>query len=315
MTSLEDIHLPPLGLEHIASGKVRETYRLDDDHLVLVTTDRISAYDHKMAEPIPNKGRVLVGMNSFWLDKIAKADIVRSHREDNFDIESFLERETDPYYKGRTEVVKTADMLPGECIVRGRLTGTAWEEYKQNGTVHGMRVSPGMAESQAFREPIFTPSTKAEKGQHDKPISFEQFTDLLDDVALARTVRDIALAMYDLQAQHAAEHGIIIADTKYEIGLINRMPVVCDEIATPDSSRFWPSGLVLVGETPPSFDKQYLRDYLLKELHWNKQPPVPPLPSDVVVNTARKYQQAYELITGLPLRNWPGIHVELPDIV
>ncbi len=302
---------PELPLKHLHSGKVREMYEFDEGHLAFVTSDRISAFDVIMNEPVPNKGRVLNGMTSFWFNQTV--DLVTNHRAavNYSDIQTELMHS---YYQGRTEIVKKVNMLPIECIVRGYLTGSALAEYQENGTVHGMPVPAGMVESQAFREPIFTPSTKAQIGYHDENISFEDAVVLLGDRQLAHKLRDVSLHIFDLQSRRAAESGIVMADTKYEFGeLSDGTLVLCDEVGTPDSSRFWPADKVELGKSVPSYDKQYVRDYL-KSTGWDKTPPPPPLPSDVVANTARKYQQAYELITGLRLADWPGIHVEIPGI-
>lgn len=301
---------PALPLTHLHSGKVREMYEFDEEHLVFVTTDRISAFDVVLNEAVPNKGRVLNGMTSFWFNQTV--NLVTNHRA-AVQYSAIPEALMQPYYQGRTEIVKKVNMLPIECIVRGYLTGSALAEYQENGTVHGMRAPAGMVESQAFPEPIFTPSTKAEQGMHDENISFEDAVVLLGDRRLAHKVRDVALHIFDLQSRRAAEKGIVMADTKYEFGeLSDGTLVLCDEVGTPDSSRFWPADQVEEGKTPPSFDKQYVRDYL-KSIGFNKRPPAPTLPEDVLANTARKYQQAYELITGLPLASWPGIHVDIPE--
>jgi phosphoribosylaminoimidazole-succinocarboxamide synthase len=293
-----------LGLPHVHSGKVRDIYAVGDDRLLMVTSDRISAFDVIMAEPIPDKGRVLTAMSAFWFDQLA--DIVPGHllSTDLADLpESAQNVAAEADLAGRVMLTRRADMLPVECIVRGYITGSAWKEYSRAGTMHGTRLPEGLLESARLPEPVFTPSTKADEG-HDENISFSAAAELIGE-ALAAQVRDVALALYQGGADWARERGIIIADTKFELGLADGELVLCDEVLTPDSSRFWPTDAWEPGSTPPSFDKQPVRD-LLDGLDWDKTPPPPPLPAKVVAATSRRYIEAYERITGRPFADWPG---------
>jgi phosphoribosylaminoimidazole-succinocarboxamide synthase len=293
-----------LGLPHVHSGKVRDIYAVGDDRLLMVTSDRISAFDVIMAEPIPDKGRVLTAMSAFWFDQLA--DIVPGHllSTDLADLpESAQNVAAEADLAGRVMLTRRADMLPVECIVRGYITGSAWKEYRRAGTMHGTRLPEGLLESARLPEPVFTPSTKADEG-HDENISFSAAAELIGE-ALAAQVRDVALALYQRGADWARERGIIIADTKFELGLADGELVLCDEVLTPDSSRFWPTDAWEPGSTPPSFDKQPVRD-LLDGLDWDKTPPPPPLPAKVVAATSRRYIEAYERITGRPFADWPG---------
>jgi len=293
-----------LGLPHVHSGKVRDIYAVGDDRLLMVTSDRISAFDVIMAEPIPDKGRVLTAMSAFWFDQLA--DIVPGHllSTDLADLpESAQNVAAEADLAGRVMLTRRADMLPVECIVRGYITGSAWKEYSRAGTMHGTRLPEGLLESARLPEPVFTPSTKADEG-HDENISFSAAAELIGE-ALAAQVRDVALALYQRGADWARERGIIIADTKFELGLADGELVLCDEVLTPDSSRFWPTDAWEPGSTPPSFDKQPVRD-LLDGLDWDKTPPPPPLPAKVVAATSRRYIEAYERITGRPFADWPG---------
>jgi phosphoribosylaminoimidazole-succinocarboxamide synthase len=293
-----------LGLPYVHSGKVRDIYAVGDDRLLMVTSDRISAFDVIMAEPIPDKGRVLTAMSAFWFDQLA--DIVPGHllSTDLADLpESAQNVAAEADLVGRVMLTRRADMLPVECIVRGYITGSAWKEYSRAGTMHGTRLPEGLLESARLPEPVFTPSTKADEG-HDENISFSAAAELIGE-ALAAQVRDVALALYQRGADWARERGIIIADTKFELGLVDGELVLCDEVLTPDSSRFWPTDAWEPGSTPPSFDKQPVRD-LLDGLDWDKTPPPPPLPAKVVAATSRRYIEAYERITGRPFADWPG---------
>ena len=294
-----------LGLPHVHSGKVRDIYAVGDDRLLMVTSDRISAFDVIMAEPIPDKGRVLTAMSAFWFDQLA--DIVPGHllSTDLADLpESAQNVAGEADLAGRVMLTRRADMLPVECIVRGYITGSAWKEYRRAGTMHGTRLPEGLLESARLPEPMFTPSTKADEG-HDENISFSAAAELIGE-PLAAQVRDVALALYQRGADWARERGIIIADTKFELGLADGELVLCDEVLTPDSSRFWPTDAWEPGSTPPSFDKQPVRD-LLDGLDWDKTPPPPPLPAKVVAATSRRYIEAYERITGLSFADWPGV--------
>jgi phosphoribosylaminoimidazole-succinocarboxamide synthase len=285
-------------LAHVASGKVRDIYELDDRHLVFVTSDRISAFDVVMAEPIPDKGRVLTAITAFWLEQLA--DVAPSHLV-SLDVPAAVSNQEDLI--GRTMVVRKADMLPIECIVRGYLSGSAWAEYRRSGTMHGASLPSGMRQSDQLPEPVFTPSTKATEG-HDENISFDAAVGLVG-AQLAEEARRISLAAYRRGAEWGAERGIIIADTKFELGLIDGQLAICDEVLTPDSSRFWPADRWVPGETPPSFDKQPLRDWL-EGTGWDKTPPPPALPPEIVAATRARYVEAYERLTGRSFADWPG---------
>ena len=284
-----------LDLPHLATGKVRDIYDAGDNRLLIVTSDRISAFDVVMDEPIPDKGRVLNLLSAFWFGELS--DVAPNHLVST-DLDDMPEQAQDPSLAGRAMLVKKADMLPLECIVRGYLTGSAWKEYQRDGTMHGERLPEGLEESAKLPEPVFTPSTKAEEG-HDLNISMSEAVDLVG-ADVAGQARAIALEFYQRGADLAAEQGIIIADTKFELGFVGGELVVADEVLTPDSSRFWPADDWEVGKTPPSFDKQPLRDYL-DGLDWNKEPPPPSLPDEVVEATSNRYREAYERLTGNPL--------------
>ncbi|HEX6418340.1 MAG TPA: phosphoribosylaminoimidazolesuccinocarboxamide synthase [Acidimicrobiales bacterium] len=295
-----------LGLPHVHSGKVRDIYAVGDDRLLMVTSDRISAFDVVMNEPIPHKGRVLTAMSAFWFDLLA--DVVTGHllSTDLADLPASARRAAvDADLAGRVMLTHRADMLPVECIVRGYITGSAWKEYAAAGTMHGTALPAGLAESERLPEPVFTPSTKAEVGGKDENISFDAAADLVGE-ALARKLRDVSLELYERGSTWARERGIIIADTKFELGLVDGELVLCDEVLTPDSSRFWPTDAWAPGTTPPSFDKQPVRDFL-DGLDWDKTPPPPPLPADVVAATSERYVEAYERITGRSFADWPGV--------
>ena len=294
-----------LGLPHVHSGKVRDIYAVGDDRLLMVTSDRISAFDVVMAEPIPHKGRVLTAMSAFWFDQLA--DVVSGHliSTDVADLpDGARSAAVDGDLAGRVMLTSKAEMLPVECIVRGYITGSAWKEYRASGTMHGARLPDGLRESDRLPQPVFTPSTKAETG-HDENISFAAAARLIGE-ALAAEVRDVSLELYRRGAEWARERGIIIADTKFELGLVDGELMLCDEVLTPDSSRFWPTDAWEPGATPPSFDKQPVRDYL-DGLDWDKKPPPPPLPAEVVTTASARYVEAYERITGRSFTDWPGV--------
>ncbi len=293
--------VPDLGLEHVSSGKVRETFRLDDERLVLVATDRISAFDFVLDQAIPNKGRALTAMTDFWVEEL---EGVATHVDEVGEYD--LPEEADhPYYAGRLTVVRTAEIIPVECIVRGRLTGSGLKDYNQTGTIKGLPLPEGLLETDALDPPIFTPSTKAEQGMHDENISFERMIEIVGEDT-AEQARAMSIDLFTRAAAHAAERGIVIADTKFEFGYVDGELVLCDEVLTPDSSRFWPADEIVRGELPPSFDKEYVRQYL-KENGWNKeQPPAGCLTDEVIANTAAKYKEAHDRITGRDLADWPG---------
>ena len=286
-------------LELYASGKVRDLYRVDNEHLLLVATDRISAFDYVLASGIPHKGRVLTQLSLFWFEFLA--DLVPNHLV-TADVEHYpasLQRHADQL-RGRSMLVVRADMIAIECVVRGYLSGSGWKEYQQNGKVCGIKLPPGLRESDKLPEPIFTPAVKATSG-HDENISFEEMAERAGP-RLSEQLRDLSLKIYQKGAEHAASRGIIIADTKFEFGRTARGLVLADEVLTPDSSRFWPADRYRPGGPQESFDKQYVRDYLEK-IRWNKQPPAPALPPEVVHETSEKYLEAYRRLAGreLPL--------------
>jgi len=284
-------------LQLFASGKVRDVYQVGSEQLLFVATDRISAFDYVLATGIPHKGHVLTQLSLFWFDFLK--DVVPNHlvTADANRYPAEVQRYTDRL-RGRSMLVQKAEMFPVECVVRGYLSGSGWKEYKASGSVCGIKLAAGLHESDELPEPIFTPATKATTG-HDENISFEQMTKLVDPED-ARRLRDLSLAVYKKAAAYAREKGIIIADTKFEFGRTAAGITLADEVLTPDSSRFWPVDLYQPGKSQPSFDKQYVRDYL-EEIHWNKQPPAPALPTEVARRTSQKYVEAYERLTGRQL--------------
>jgi len=284
-------------LKLVNRGKVRDIYDLGK-HLLIVTSDRISAFDVIMDEPIPRKGIVLTQISKYWFDLMA--DLVPNHLVST-DVKEFP-AEVHKYaeiLEGRSMLVKKAEPLPVECIVRGYLSGSGWKEYRQHGSVCGISLPSGLVESDRLPEPIFTPSTKAELGDHDENIPFSRMVELIGE-ELAEKVRDISLAIYSKARQLAADKGIIIADTKFEFGLIDDQLIWIDEALTPDSSRFWPADSYAPGGAQPSFDKQFLRDYL-ETLDWGKVAPPPKLPGEIVAKTGEKYQEALLRLAGLKL--------------
>jgi phosphoribosylaminoimidazole-succinocarboxamide synthase len=286
---------PDLALH--ASGKVRDVYQLDNDRLLFVATDRISAFDYVLATGIPHKGRVLSQISLFWFDFLS--DLVPNHviTADVARYPEPLQRYADQL-RGRSMVVQRAEMFPVECVVRGYISGSAWREYKTTGAVCGVALPAGLRESEAFPEPIFTPSTKAVSG-HDENISFARMCEIVGTESASR-LRDITLRIYKKAAAYARQRGIIIADTKFEFGRTAMGVTLADEVLTPDSSRFWPADKYEPGRAQESYDKQYVRDYL-EEIHWNKQPPAPALPAEVASRTSEKYLDAYFQLTGRKL--------------
>jgi phosphoribosylaminoimidazole-succinocarboxamide synthase len=279
------------GLKLQNRGKVRDIYALGDQ-LLIVATDRLSAFDVILPTPIPDKGRVLTQLSLFWFDRLA--DIVPHHliSATNFG------GELAPYaeaLEGRSMLVRRTEPVPIECVVRGYVSGSGWKDYQKTGAICGIPLPPGLHESDRLPEPIFTPSTKATTG-HDENISFQETVSRIGK-SLADRLRETSLALYKRAAEHAAVRGIIIADTKFEFGLLGNELIWIDEALTPDSSRFWPSAEYTPGSAQPSFDKQFVRDYL-ERIGWNKQPPGPPLPDDVIAGTKDKYREAYQRITG-----------------
>jgi phosphoribosylaminoimidazole-succinocarboxamide synthase len=280
-----------------ASGKVRDVYCLDSDHLLFVATDRISAFDYVLATGIPHKGRVLTQVSLFWFDFLQ--DIVPNHfvTADVNRYPAAIRKYADEL-RGRSMMVMRAEMFPVECVARGYLSGSGWKEYKATGSVCGVKLPPGLKESDRLPEPLFTPATKASTG-HDINISFEEMCKLVDP-ELSRQLRDITLRIYKKAADYARQRGIIIADTKFEFGQTAKGITLADEVLTPDSSRFWPADTYQPGKAQDSYDKQYVRDYL-EEIRWNKQPPAPALPPEVARRTSEKYLEAYRQLTGREL--------------
>src|SRR5271169_1419946 len=279
------------GLKLLGRGKVRDIYDLGDQ-LLIVATDRLSAFDVVLPTPIPDKGRVLTQLSLFWFEKLA--DVVPHHV---IEAKNFT-GELAPYVDalaGRAMLVRRTDPAPIECVVRGYISGSGWKDYQKTGAICGIALPAGLRESDRLPEPVFTPSTKATTG-HDENISFDETIARIGQ-PLAERLRDASLAIYKSAAEYALERGIIIADTKFEFGLIGEDLIWIDEALTPDSSRFWPGDQYVPGKPQPSFDKQFVRDYL-EQIGWNKQPPGPALPPDVVAATTDKYREAYQRITG-----------------
>jgi phosphoribosylaminoimidazole-succinocarboxamide synthase len=277
----------------VASGKVREIYDLGD-RLLMVASDRISTYDVVHPNPIPDKGKVLTGLSAFWFAKTGH--IVANHYL------SATEGVPDEV-RGRAMVVRKLEMLPVECVVRGYITGSGWKDYQATGSVSGIELPPGLRESDRLPTPIFTPSTKADEG-HDEAIDFDRAAELVGDRELMGRVRDVSIALYQFAADHARDRGVILADTKFEFGLDpSGELVVGDEVLTPDSSRYWPADTYEPGHGQPSFDKQYVRDWASGS-GWDKTPPAPEVPADVVEGTRARYVEAYEKITGEPFSEW-----------
>ena len=276
-----------------AQGKVRDLYDLGD-RLLLVATDRISAFDYILEDEIPYKGQVLTQLSCFWFELLG--DVVDNHliSADVADLPEEFQPYAD-YLRGRFMLVKKADMFPVECIVRGYLAGSGLKEYQREGTVCGIELPEGLVNSAKLPEPIFTPSTKAEIGGHDENISFERCAELIGE-ADAAALRDLAVRVYQTAADHAAERGVIIADTKFEFGVVDGAIILADEVLTPDSSRFWPGDTYEEGADQPSFDKQFVRDWLTA--NWDKTGNPPRLPQEIIDATSEKYIQAYEIITG-----------------
>lgn len=286
----------------IYSGKVREIYDAGPGRLLMVATDRISVFDRVLPQPIPDKGRVLTAMTEYWLGALAGLAPTHFVSVDPADFPAVATDASD--LAGRAMLVRRAEMLPIECIVRGYITGSAWREYRQSGTMHGTPLPTGLRESDRLPEAVFTPSTKAVEG-HDENISFEQSVELVGR-DLATRARDLSLAAYQLAADRALSQGIVIADTKFELGLIDGELAICDEVLTPDSSRFWPEDSWHPGETPPSFDKQPMRDWA-ESTGWDKESDPPTIPDDVVAATRDRYIAAYERISGRSFADWWGV--------
>jgi phosphoribosylaminoimidazole-succinocarboxamide synthase len=285
------------------SGKVRDVFDAGGGLLVIVASDRISAFDRVFAEPVPDKGRILTGLTDFWCEQLA--GIAPNHLV-SVDPRHLPREALDiGDLAGRSMLVRRAEMLPMECIVRGYLAGSAWEEYRRHGTVHGERLPSGLRQADALPEPLFTPSTKGGEGEHDVNLSFAEARDLVGG-ELAERARSICLDVYAYASRLAAGRGVVIADTKLELGLIGDELVICDEVLTPDSSRFWPADAVEPGSAPPSLDKQPVRDWVVAT-GWDKQSPPPALPPDVVAATRQRYIGVYEQLTGRPFSQWWGV--------
>jgi phosphoribosylaminoimidazole-succinocarboxamide synthase len=280
------------GLPLVHRGKVRETYEVDDDHLLLVATDRLSAFDVVFDQPIPDKGRVLTQLSAYWFDRLAA--LGPTHFVST-DAARLPEPARTDALRGRTMLVRRAKRVDAECVVRGYLAGSGWAEYRRNGAVCGHPLPDGLREADRLPEPIFTPSTKAEVG-HDENITREQLADLVG-ADLARQLEERSIALYRAGAARAEEVGLILADTKFELGWIDGELALIDEVLTPDSSRFWDAAQYEPGSSPPSFDKQYVRDFVAGS-GWNKEPPAPELPAEVIAGTRDRYVTAYERLTG-----------------
>ncbi len=295
-TTLLQSDLP--GLELLHRGKVRDVYALSGDRLLIVASDRLSAFDVVLPDPIPGKGEMLTQVSNFWFGKTAA--LVPNHLTGT-PVAEVLPQGVDPkLYEKRAVVVKRLKALPLEAIARGYLIGSGWKDYQRTGELCGIRLPAGLEQAQQLPEPIFTPSTKAPKGTHDENIGFDAVVDLVG-ADLAKQVRDATLAIYTFAAKYAAERGIIIADTKFEFGTDGDGKLyVMDEMLTPDSSRFWPADQYKVGVSPPSYDKQFVRDYL-ETLDWNKRAPGPELPREVIEGTAAKYAEALRKLAGIEL--------------
>lgn len=278
----------------IFQGKVRDIYEAGEDHLLLVASDRISTYDVVHPTPIPDKGNVLTGLTAFWLDRTA--DICPNHLVSLTDVPD--------EHRGRAMLVERLEMVPAECVVRGYITGSGWKEYRATGAVCGIELPADLQESEQLNEPLFTPATKAELGEHDENIDFERMVEIVGDRVLAEALRRVSIDIYRRGAEHARERGIILADTKFEFGRREDGTLVLgDEVMTPDSSRFWPADGYEPGRSQPSFDKQYVRDWAAAS-GWDKTPPAPPIPDEVVAGTRARYLEAYERIAGEPLEAW-----------
>ena len=295
MSTLLQTSLP--GIDLVARGKVRDVYAIGDDKLLMVATDRISAFDCVLGSPIPDKGRVLTQLSLFWFEFLK--DLVPNHllTADVSEYPAEL-RVFGDQLEGRSMLVRRAEMVPIECVARGYLSGSGWKEYKAGGTVCGIQLPAGLLESSQLPEPIYTPAAKAQTG-HDENISFETAAEMAGLDVVTR-LRDLTLAIYAKAAGYARTRGIILADTKFEFGFIGDTLTLGDEVLTPDSSRFWPADQYKPGGAQPSFDKQFVRDYL-ETLSWNKQPPAPALPDEVADKTAAKYREAFEKLTGKSL--------------
>jgi phosphoribosylaminoimidazole-succinocarboxamide synthase len=290
-----------LPLPHVHQGKVRDLYDAGDGRLLMVASDRISAFDVVMAEPIPDKGRILTAMSAFWFDHLAG---VAANHVVSTELAALPAAARDEWLVGRMMLVRRCEMVPVECVVRGYLSGSGWKEYQVSGSVCGVRLPAGLSEADRLPRPVFTPTTKAPVGVHDEPLFFDDVVRLVGGER-AEEVRDLSLRVYRRAAAHAEARGIILADTKFEFGLLDGAVVLADEVLTPDSSRFWPADEWVPGRAPPSFDKQPVRDEL-ETSGWSKTPPPPPLSPATVAATRARYVEAYERLSGLSFADWPG---------
>ena len=294
------------GLELLAQGKVRDLYAVDADHLLLVASDRVSTYDVVHPTPVPDKGRVLTGLSAFWFERLAHLGahhLVGTSLEDlPTPVRAGLDGTVAAQLRGRVMLCRRVEILPFECVVRGYLVGSGWREYRASGSVCGVELPAGLEEASRLPTPIFTPATKAAHGEHDENVSFEVMASQLGR-GLAEQLRERSLALYAAGAEHAAQRGIILADTKFEFGLRDGEVVLADEVLTPDSSRYWPADAWRPGTSPPSFDKQYVRDFATST-GWDRSPPAPELPQEVVAATRERYITAYERLTGGSFDTW-----------
>ena len=285
---------PLKNYELIAQGKVRDIYAIDDQHMLIITTDRLSAFDVVLPQPMPDKGKVLLKVSNFWFEKLSH--IIENHLTDIDLDELSITNEEAEYLEGRAIVVRRLTPLPIEAIVRGYLIGSGWKDYQASGELCGIKLPENLKQASKLQEPLFTPSSKASVGDHDENISYATMEEKIG-VDLAAQIREVSIKLYSEAAQHAAKCGIIIADTKFEFGLDeNNNLILIDEILTPDSSRFWPADQYREGISPPSFDKQFVRDYL-ETLDWDKTSPGPVLPDDIIIRTADKYQAVASQLT------------------
>ncbi len=282
------------GLELLAQGKVRDIYAVGEEHLLLVASDRISTYDSVHPTPIPDKGKVLTGLSVFWFERTRA--ICRNHLVSFTDVPDAV--------RGRGLLVERLEMVPVECVVRGYITGSGWKDYRRTGAICGIDLPAGLRESEQLPEPIFTPATKAELGDHDENVDFERAAEIVGDRPLLEELRRLSVELYSYAAAHARERGIVLADTKFEFGRRSDGAIVlADEVLTPDSSRFWPADGYAPGRPQPSFDKQYVRDWASGS-GWDRKPPAPPLPDEVVRGTRERYVDAYARIAGEPFSAW-----------
>jgi phosphoribosylaminoimidazole-succinocarboxamide synthase len=287
------------GLRHVYTGKVRELYEVSHDRLLMVASDRISVFDVVLGEPVPDKGRVLTGVSAFWFEQTGH--LVRNHviSADPTDFPEVAGEEV----AGRAMLVAKTRPIRLECVVRGHLFGSAWTEYREHGTIGGFAAPEGLREADRLETPLFTPSTKAEEG-HDQPLSASEAIELVGQDRYDR-LRELSIALYEFGAEHARSRGLVLADTKFEFGELDGEILLIDECMTPDSSRYWPADGWEPGTAPPSFDKQYVRDHMTAT-GWDKTPPAPAMPAEVIANTRAKYIEAYEMITGADFSDWYG---------